>query len=263
LRPGIAPEDQITHFLFNDVGAHGVGENAARFAAERWARVEAAAAEMDRPVIRVRSNMPDLYEPNEELGFMQTMPARQASVALLLQRGVRRYLLASGLEWEGITVSENPWTGGVDPILLAAFSTAWCEQAIVGMEYDRVEKTRIVSRMELAKCFLDVCVSRSDINCGKCAKCLRTALVLEILGKLDDFAGVFDLDAYQENRTRYIGEVLVGGGVYSPPMVSLMDGVGFKPPVSAHVDGRAREFWEWVPEGVRQVLRPLFGRPRQ
>ena len=57
----------------------------------------------------------------------------------------------------------------------------------MGLEYDRVEKTRIVSRMPLARRYLDVCVSRWDINCGKCAKCLRTALVLEILGKLDRF----------------------------------------------------------------------------
>ena len=57
---------------------------------------KAAAAEMERPIVRVRSNMPDLYEPYQELGFMQTMPARQASVALLLQRGVRRYLPGVG-----------------------------------------------------------------------------------------------------------------------------------------------------------------------
>ena len=46
-------------------------------------------------------------------------------------------------------------------------------------------------------------------------------------------------------------------------MISLMEEVGFKPPVVAHVDGRAREVWEWMPESLRQLLRPLIGRTRR
>lgn len=40
-------------------------------------------------------------------------------------------------------------------------------------------------------------------NCGKCSKCLRTLLTLEILGKLDNFAGVFNLDEWRKASFGY------------------------------------------------------------
>ena len=90
---------------------------------------------MNRPIIRVRSNMGEFYRAHDGLGFEQTMTPRAAAVALFLQRGVRRYLLASGQPWEEVKVDPWPGTGPVDPILMSAFSTAGCEQSVVGLEY--------------------------------------------------------------------------------------------------------------------------------
>lgn len=52
---------------------------------------------------------------------------------------------------------------------------------------------------------MNVCISRkSDAsNCGVCKKCLRTLLPLEILGKLDKFSRVFNIEQYRKNSFNY------------------------------------------------------------
>ena len=48
-----------------------------------------------------------------------------------------------------------------------------------------------------------------DTNCSVCPKCARTLLTLDILGKLDDFSGVFDIPKYRrEVRRRLIAETI-------------------------------------------------------
>ncbi len=259
LDPGLADTDRITHFLFTEIGSHGDGPEATTFIEPRWQHVSKAAAAMDRPIIRVRSNMGQFYHPYPDLSFEQTMTPRAASVALFLQKGVRRYLLASGQPWEEVKV--DPWTGTgpVDPILMAAFSTACCEQTVVGLDYTRAQKTEIVSRMVVARQFLNVCTVQGNSNCGYCKKCLRTALTLEIFGSLQHFSGVFDLDAYGRNRTQYIGEILGGGGLYIPEIRELMAKQGFEVPAASRIDRRARQIWEWVPELGRKMIRPFAG----
>ena len=50
-----------------------------------------------------------------------------------------------------------------------------------------------------------------DTNCSVCPKCVRTLLTLDILGKLDAFSGVFDIDRYRrEARRRAIADAIVG-----------------------------------------------------
>ena len=60
---------------------------------------------------------------------------------------------------------------------------------------------------------MNVCrrYSEDAHNCGECSKCLRTLLTLDILGKLDDFADIFDIDAYQKqslnNKAKCVAKV--------------------------------------------------------
>jgi hypothetical protein len=45
-------------------------------------------------------------------------------------------------------------------------------------------------------------------NCSKCDKCLRTQLNLEIVGALQNYAEVFDLELYQRLRWLLLCDVL-------------------------------------------------------
>ena len=46
--------------------------------------------------------------------------------------------------------------------------------------------------------YLDVCFRFN--NCGECAKCYRTLVTLDVLGKVDGFRKIFDVDKFLEKR---------------------------------------------------------------
>ena len=82
-----------------------------------------------------------------------------------------------------------------------------------GNLYDRSMKTRLVADYAPAAKYLNVCYGHDtlDTNCSVCPKCVRTLLTLDILGKLEEFGGVFDLARYRrEARRRAIAETIVG-----------------------------------------------------
>ena len=81
-----------------------------------------------------------------------------------------------------------------------------------GNLYDRSQKTVLVANYPPAAKYLNVCYGHDtlDTNCSVCSKCARTLLTLDILGKLDEFAGVFDIPRYRrEVRRRLIAETIV------------------------------------------------------
>ena len=51
----------------------------------------------------------------------------------------------------------------------------------------------------MAKKYLHVC-SNESYNCGKCGKCFRTLLILELIGKLDQFAPAFKTTEFYERK---------------------------------------------------------------
>ena len=71
----------------------------------------------------------------------------------------------------------------------------------------RVEKTRLVANFEPAYKYLNVCV-RDDNNCGKCFKCLNTLFTLELLGLIDKFSHIFNIENYYKERSKYIAKVI-------------------------------------------------------
>jgi predicted aldo/keto reductase-like oxidoreductase len=84
-----------------------------------------------------------------------------------------------------------------------------------GENCSRVEKTDIVSTHPLSYEYLNVCLA-AEINCSRCYKCQRTMVTLDLLGKLDLYNKVFDLNDYQTHRSKYFGLVLAG--VKNDPM---------------------------------------------
>jgi len=66
------------------------------------------------------------------------------------------------------------------------FSTGHMRIVHDGATFNRVEKTKFISKFDIALRELRVCwKSRSDENCCACNKCYRTMITLELLGKLE------------------------------------------------------------------------------
>lgn len=70
-----------------------------------------------------------------------------------------------------------------------------------GAKSERPEKTRAISDLPSARKFLNVCLfPLANNNCGKCEKCRRTLLTLDMAGRLENFREVFDIDEYLKTR---------------------------------------------------------------
>lgn len=74
-----------------------------------------------------------------------------------------------------------PW--GSHPLVDQFMSSAQTQFTYYARGIDRFSKTRRIALDEVALKYLHVCwQARSDQNCGRCEKCLRTLLTLELLG---------------------------------------------------------------------------------
>ena len=118
-------------------------------------------------------------------------------------------------------------------------------------------KTERIAGLALSRRYLDVCVRSSDgTNCSGCWKCARTLLTLEILGLLDQYDQVFDLDEYRRIRYRYISHVMSSDDTLSREIVELARARGFEfPPVA-----RYYSWSRFVPLPLRAPARRLATR---
>lgn len=192
---GPAPD----HLQFFSVGSHGV--NGRTVFEARRAHLERAAAVLAMPLVWLDSNLDDFFD----LNFQLTHPLRNAAAAHVLSRGMGVSVMSSTGIAKGYlrerTVDLSQW----DRLLFPACSTSRLRLVSVGMSYPRVEKTRVVSRHAVTHDMLDVC-TKSRVkggNCSACWKCLRTMLTLDVLGRLDSYAGVFNLRRYRWLRPIY------------------------------------------------------------
>lgn len=206
----VPPEFRLTHLLFFNVGSHGDGERGDRLFEARYARVAEAAEEIGLPLVKVNSNLGAFYSRyGKVLNFDQTSTVRNVSAALVLQRGLQRYLMASAVSYPDIVPGVTHSAAYSDPIAMPLLATEGLDTLSVGSEYTRVEKTLRVAALPGSHLRLDVCTDPDRAgNCSKCWKCMRTMLTLEIAGLLSSYHGVFDVQAYLPRRERFLREVL-------------------------------------------------------
>lgn len=196
----VSPGYRISHLVHTNVGAHGPGGRQ-RFR-QRAGRLQACADELGLPLVLMDSNLHELLVSD----FSSTHSLRHLSAALMLQPLFRRFLYSSAYSYRDCDVVASADGGAMDPMALHLMSTEAMQALVVGCQHTRIDKTLIVSREPLSYRFLDVCVEPESprVNCSRCWKCLRTLLTLEMLGVLERYGDVFDLDLYRSCRAAYI-----------------------------------------------------------
>ncbi len=211
---------KLTHLFFFNVGAHGIPKDETeRLAIERkfqarYEKLKPFPAEVGLPFEPVNSNI-HLFHP---WGHLEIATLATTSAALFLQRGIRRYYLASAGHpyfhlWHYLGMRRRPDDiAYLNPYLLPWLSTESLDFVDDGTFLDRSQKTVQIADYEPASRYLNVCSNHDtlDTNCSICPKCCRTLLTLELIGKVDAFRAVFDVDKYRrEARRLYIAETLV------------------------------------------------------
>jgi hypothetical protein len=203
---------RITHLMFNDVGSHGRSPHSNTLFESRHARMRTIAARIGLPLIPTVSNLDDFYrDGNVKIGFQKTHTARNASVAPLLQTGIRCFYYSSAFRYGDASVDNPVDMAFADWFSLPLLSTSSLRMLSTGGAKSRVEKLVRVSENSEAHRSLDVCVATSTeanrINCSRCWKCLRTMLSLEVLGLLPLYEEVFDIAAFGQERESYVRSI--------------------------------------------------------
>ena len=212
---------KLTHLFFFNVGAHGIPKNPGdmetieRQFHARFEKFKGFPEEAGLPFVPVDSNVHKFHP----WGHLEVATFATVSAVMFLQRGIRRYYLASSGHtyrqlWKFLGDGGRPDAiERVNMMLLPWLSTESLDLLDDGNLYDRSMKTRLVADYAPAAKYLNVCYGHDtlDTNCSVCPKCVRTLLTLDILGKLEEFGGVFDLARYRrEARRRAIAETIVG-----------------------------------------------------
>jgi hypothetical protein len=202
LRPR-EPDDPRPSMLFNaNVGGHGEGEAADAIFRMRLARLAGAARELGLPLVAVDSNLRRFHDRGTD--FLATVILRTAAAVLAIQAGASGYEFSNAYHRnrQGVLVKGD--ISRVEDELLPLLSTESLAMRATGSDRTRIEKMLLVTDHPLAERWLDVCQkprkARGRTNCGRCLKCMRALLFLEIAGRLDHFGQVFDLRLHRRLR---------------------------------------------------------------
>ena len=195
----------LTHLCIHSVGSfhNGYAQYGVQKAkAEVYERAEKVAQELGLPIVKSNSNIKEQFEIYFE--HSHTYYSMFAVYCLQKLWGVY-YYGSSGRDFQEFSIVNNSTKSSAmyELLSLPCFSTHTLHLYTEGGAKNRLEKTIAIADNPVVQRHLHVCCTEGK-NCGWCLKCKRTLLTLDILGKLDDFREVFDVDYYRENKDVYL-----------------------------------------------------------
>jgi hypothetical protein len=197
------PRHDLTHLCLFNVGSHHIGADDPEELEEfRTDLARRFCAENGYEFLRIHSNVRE-FAPR----YARYFTVLNAAAAMSLP-GLFSYYYSSS----GCAVSEFHLTAvdlaHFETFVLDTLSTETLRFYSTGSEVSRLEKARALIEYAPGYGYLNVCNTRRR-NCGVCVKCLRTLYALDILGALDRYGEVFDLDRYRRHHSRHLAECWV------------------------------------------------------
>lgn len=208
---GVTDEYKLNHLVFLDAGAHhfGAKDKWQELYNGRFENAENFSKESGLPLIKIKTNLPEVLEKYSEYDHMEHHTYMMLSCILMIQRGVSRYYYSGGYSYGqfncNLLFNRILDCAYYDLFILWCASNAGIEFYSTGGSLNRFQKVVALSSYPLAEKYLNVCV-QSVHNCGSCFKCKRTLLELDAAGTLNRYGAVFDMEEYQQNRTKLIRE---------------------------------------------------------
>lgn len=146
-------------------------------------RLAKAADELGHPLVTVETNVRRVLDRAGDWGFV-THGAAMASVAHLFGPSARRVLVAASHHLR----DRFPW--GTHPLVDPLWSSDAVDVVHDGAELTRLAKTLLIAEDAAALGHLRVCWRNpaGAYNCGRCEKCVRTMISLDLAGRLGDCA---------------------------------------------------------------------------
>lgn len=173
-----------------------------RMSEEKRENARLVAEQAGMPLVYVKSNLDSDYYRG---AYGHTGVYRNCAMALSLQGLYSVYYNSSG-GWPGyfdLTLTEG--SQHYEALLCQCLSTESLN-FILSDYATRLEKTITIADDKLAQQYLDVCFCFN--SCGKCSKCIRTLVTLDIIGKVDQFREIFDVDDFKKHKVEAYFEIL-------------------------------------------------------
>jgi len=234
--PDIPNSLRINCLTTFDVGAMGTANASANLFKKYSDRLINFSKERGLAAITLRTNLAEFYV-SPTASFQMTHIIRNVSAAMFFNDIIGTYLYSSSYPYKDIN-KDNHDMSFIEPILLPLLSTETTRFVSAGAGLSRIEKMERVCNLPEAKEMLDVCVASPEKrahpefrNCSRCWKCTRAMVTLDVLGKLDEFRAVFDVDMYRSDKPAFINRVVrraVRGKPAEKDLVALMKSKGFE-----------------------------------
>jgi len=196
---------RLTHGVCGNIGIYNGFDSRAQKNLEKKCRK--IAEETGIGLITIKSNVcVDLYEK----AHAPVVPFVFMSMILAMQKLFKVYYFSSAFTVKEFALSETD-AAYFDILTTQYLGTNSLNFYSSGMEASRLEKVRYISAFPFTYKNLSVClnVKESGCNCGKCAKCTRTMAELYVLGKLELYKNVFDIEAFLRHPGYHWGYILL------------------------------------------------------
>jgi len=257
-------ERKINTLAFFNVGSHGGGREGSHEKFEnRYALIKEFAEERGLPFYLLDSNLYDFYQDSWEY---DAGTLTRGFGCLALERAIRYYYLSGEMSYkEHMDKLLDRYQCNIDEMtelyMLNLLSTERMEIILEGAQYSRMEKTLKVSQYTPSYKYLNVCVSdcrknTSAHNCSRCFKCVRTMKSLDVLGVLEKYKDVFDIEWYKKNRKKLWREYVLYAENWDPMKWGLLDYA--KEHHFKYLPSKANAFIHMLPVIFKKVLRKIF-----
>ena len=267
-RPEVPPSLRMTALAVFQVGALGPTARSAELLPAAVAHARAHAEDHGLKTYSLSSNMDEVFAPAKPFGpvdFRTTVGFRNAAAALLMQNGVGTYLPSGTVAYNRATYGPYSCTEPLDPALQPLFSTEKLRVQPAGAGLSRIDKIALIADDPQVQRRLNVCVSpagqprpTTTLNCSACWKCIQTLLVLEAMGKLDQFGAVFDTGFYKANRKRLLQAL--SDLAYNQNYLTAQEQIGYARARGLHVPNPRGPLELGLRKIARRVLRGGRGR---
>ena len=241
----------LTHLIFNNVGTHGPGQYGRQVFEARIPLMRNIANAVGLPLITVDTNfheaMPfDLGVTNHLQNLVPPMAFRGLFSKYLVAAShqyrdaeMGRAFIARTTNLVNLSLAEIAWISMLSTTSLRYFS--------VDGRHQRIQKLARIIDEPLSQEHLNVCINNPAHggNCSRCVKCRRTLVMLDVLGKLPEFARVFDLDLYRKKRSAWLLQTIrrQAHDEYCREIIAIARKTGFRWPAGVFALGRLMDIF--------------------
>ena len=211
----------MTYFNAGAMGYNNEAQ-AAKSYSKDLQMVKQFSEEVGLPLVCIESNVTKWYNKIFP-SFGQCAVMINMSVVLSMQKLFGKYFFASTFPiWEfrfDKSIMEY-----YETLLLPLLSTESTELIVANPEMTRVAKEKMIFSNPIVQKYLYVCWKEiiananpdteyaknidSFLNCTSCDKCLRTLLAIDVMGYLEQYRQIFNMDYYYKVKDSYIARVI-------------------------------------------------------